>query len=392
MNEQLQSIEQVEALAARWGIELEASDYEAAQEMIAQRQRHLLAQQDTNEPARRGLGAWADRFNRALPRVLKAIMGIGNASTVIVYESIVGPGMLIALVLLLVVEQQRVFHGVSLFEVYEGLAWFAATVLVFANVALETQIARIEHRHKWREPAKHQFSLRIWALRLGYILGRGGWQAKEKSPALRFRVVLRIVTFSILILALAGSMKDVISKTDGDWAAALVAVLTQSTLMEMVTWLGGLLFAFAAVLTAQALSQYAAQTAIEISAALDSAAPDEKWAAALKAAGMSGAAVLYARLQKRRSERRAAGVAVASASAVDAPSLGGVVRVPNVSSVSDAPDTPAIGPAVARALEWLQAESGRADLSIRESAQQAGVSSATMQRAKAILKARGKKQ
>jgi hypothetical protein len=407
MNSQLElhTIEEVEALAAKVGLNFTADEYSAAYALGEQRRAQVESQIEAGEGKRRGMGAWADRFNRALPRVLKAIMGIGNASTVIVYESIVGPGMLIALILLLVVEQQRVYHGVSLFEVYDALAWFAATVLVFSNIALEVQIARIEHRAAWKDPAKHQFSLKIWALRAAYIFGRvDNWQARPKSPALRFRSVLRLVTFSILALALAGSMQSVIAKTAGSWTEAIRVVLVESSLEEMVTWIGGLLFALAVVLVAQLFSHYAATTAIEIAAALENAAPDNRLQAALRAANMSAAAYLLARLKERQRERRAlaSAVDVPVASMIRAevfPSVSGVPETrgnsrraaqtgEGVSGVSDVPKTPRLTSAVLKALQWLEAEPSRTELSIRDAAEQAGVSSSTMQRAKAAYRAK----
>ena len=68
----------------------------------------------------------------------------------------------------------------------------------------------------------------------------------------------------ILALDLAGSMRAIIQETTGSWFQALVYIVTQSNLSKMMTWLGGLLFAGAAVLSAQGLSRYVALRTVEI--------------------------------------------------------------------------------------------------------------------------------
>jgi hypothetical protein len=184
-------------------------------------------------------------------------------------------------------------------------------------------------------PPRYDFS-RLWrrALHVGQTTD---WQPSPKSPAQRFKGVLRIITITILSLALAGSMQSVLQQSSGDWYAALARIALHSTLSEIITWLGGLLFAFAVVLTAQALSHYVAERVIEIVAVMQSNAGN-KDVRALEAAGLTGAAALLARLKERQRERRSG---LAMASAIDMPSLtrsqGPVSGTFRVAEVPDVP-------------------------------------------------------
>jgi len=373
MNEQPRTIQEVEQLAAKWGITLTPDDYADAQAVMDQRQAQLSAQLAAGNEKR----SWVDVFNHWYPRFLRLLHGVGDTSIMLAQTILVGPGVLLVLMMLLIVEQQRVFHGVSLFEIHEALSNFSAIALVILNLSLELLSSWVEHRANWQEPPRHEFSLRLLLQRFAYIVGQqSDWKARAKSPAYRFRAVLKIVTFTILALALAGSMRSVIERQSGNWIQAVGEVLSKSTLLEMATWIGGLLFAVAAVLSAQALSQYAARKAIEIGAILASNT-DDKTAAILESVGATGAAALFARLKDRQRQRR-----VAASLAADMPdfSIGGRVSVPSVPAL---PVTQAKLPTkkMQQALDWI-AQNPDSKLSMAEQAEQAGVSVRTMYRAR----------
>jgi hypothetical protein len=179
---------------------------------------------------------------------------------------IVSFGVPTVLVLAVIVEQQRVQHGIALFEQEPALAALGSWVLVVINLVFEFQAHHIENRAGYKMPDATQFSLRLLAANALYILGIGSaWQARQQSPAKRYYEVGRIVTISILTLALAGSMKaQLISQNNKPWLEGVVSIITDSTLMEMSVWAGGLLFAFAAVTSAQASSRYIATRVVEI--------------------------------------------------------------------------------------------------------------------------------
>jgi len=98
-------------------------------------------------------------------------------------------------------------------------------------------------------------------------------------------------------------MRTVIETVDGNWYEALVAIAIQSDLLTMMTWLGGLLFAAAAVLTAQVLSRYVAVRTVEIAASMQASIDDRQrpYSDALDAVGTAAAlALVQNKIDKRR--------------------------------------------------------------------------------------------
>lgn len=257
------SVLDAEKMAAQHGIRLTASDREQIQKaQQAELKRHLALQQQEHTTHSLSL---VEQFNRNYPRFLQLLAGVGEVLLTFTQTVLIAFGVPLVLLLLLVVEQQRVVHGIQLFEADAALAAFAAWALVLLNLVLEFTIEYIETRAGYQPDSQSRFSLRLLAQRMAYTLGISRrWTAQPLSPAARYTGLLRLVTLSILALALAGSMRGVIAKTDGAWYSALLAIFTDSSLTLMVTWLGGLLFAAAAVLAAQGLSRYVAVRCVEI--------------------------------------------------------------------------------------------------------------------------------
>jgi hypothetical protein len=309
------TIAEAEAIAQKYGITLAPQDYADMQAVMDERQRQLERQFSTVE-TKRSLSGLVEAFNRLYPKFLRALLGISDVFITAAQTVLIAFGVPALLVMLMIVEQQRVNHGMSLFEIDAWLAGFGATVLVLANLVFELLIGWKEHQAGYTEPAKTQFSLRLLAQQIAYMTGhKSDWQPRQKSPAQRFKAVLRIITFTILSLALAGSMRSIIQETDGNWAEAIRYVVTRSTLLQMATWLGGLLFAFAAVLSAQALSAYVAGKVIEVIAVMQSRVED-KPSAIMDAVGMTGAAFLVGRIKEAQRNRR---MQAAMSTAVDMP-------------------------------------------------------------------------
>lgn len=205
-------------------------------------------------------------WNQLLLASLDSLLIVGDWLMLGSQTLIVSFGVPVVLVLAVIVEQQRVKHGIELFEQEPALAALGSWVLVIINLVFEFQAHHIEHRAGYKIPDAAQFSLRVVAANTLYILGIGkAWQARQLSPAKRYYEVGRIVTISILTLALAGSMKtQLVSQNNKPWLEGIVSIVTDSSLMEMSVWAGGLLFAFAAVTSAQASSRYIATRVIEI--------------------------------------------------------------------------------------------------------------------------------
>lgn len=263
----LKTVKDAEAYAASLGVILTANERRKIAEVQAEERRRLQSLQ--GEAAAPDL---ASRFNTFYPRLLQFILSIGETLLTFSQTLIVSLGVPVVLVLLLIVEHQRVVHGIALFEADESLAAFAAGALVLLNLVLEFQIHHIEHKAGYYEERGQKWSLRIWASNMLYTLGIGEtWTPRLLSPASRYKSLLRLVTFSILALALVGSMRSVIETVSGPWYTGLVSIVTTSDLLTILTWLGGLLFAMAAVLSAQGLSRYVAIRCVEIIAAMRTA-------------------------------------------------------------------------------------------------------------------------
>lgn len=292
----MNTIQEVEQFAAAQGVTLTPAD-KAKIAALQKAERERLIEANPDRKLTR-----ADKWNRFYPSVLKTIITVGETLLTLAQTVIVSLGIPLVLVLLLIVEQQRVLHGIALFEADHALAHFAATALVLLNLVLEFQTHYIEDKANYHEGQASAWSFRIWLQNAAYTLGLGkAWTPRPLSPANRYKRLLRLVTFTILALALAGSMKSVIEVTDGTWYQAIYAIVTESNLLLMLTWSGGLLFAAAAVLSAQGLSRYVAIRCVEIIAHMQAEkSTDDPYAAEIEQAGATAAlAFINAKLEKK---------------------------------------------------------------------------------------------
>lgn len=308
MNNQPRTLAQAEAYAAEHGIALTPAN--RAQVAAAQRAEleRLQALEVGGEQVKQP--GWVDKFNDFYPRFLESLHAASEVLLTLAQTVIVAFGIPATLVLLMIVEHQRVYHGIALFEVDTALASFAGAALVILNLVLEFQIHYVESRAGYTQERERYWSLRIWWSNARYTLGlddkRQRWAERQKSPATRYRRLLSLVTFSIVALALAGSMHTAIQQQPGAWHVALIAIVTDSTLGEMMTWLGGLLFTAAAVLSAQGLSRYVALRCAEILTSMQSkpnasSTPSERYSGQIEAAGAQVVlALVNAKLEARK--------------------------------------------------------------------------------------------
>lgn len=302
MSEQIHTLEQAEQYAAAHGIAISPADrakIAAAQRAELERLKSLEEVQGSAG----GISRLVGDFNRFYPKFLESLLALGDTLLTLAQTLIVAFGIPATLVLLLIVEHQRVYHGIALFEIDPALASFAAAALVILNLVLEFQIHYVENRSGYTPDRDSRWSLRTWLKNAGYTLGLGAtWKPRLLSPAARYRKLLGLVTFTILALALAGSMRSVISQQSGAWHIAIVDVVENSTLSEMLTWAGGLLFAAAAVLSAQGLSRYVALRCAEIVVSMrKSDTPTVQYQQELDQVGASVVmAVVNAKLQKQQ--------------------------------------------------------------------------------------------
>lgn len=303
----MNNLNEVENFAAQHGIILTPADrakVTAVQQSELERQRAL-------NPIQEAAKTWADKFNEHYPRLLDAMLGIGDVVLTFSKTVILAAGIPAALAGLLVVEHHRIVQGILLFDANYTFAAIAAAVLVAVNLILEFQSHHIEHTAGWKQEASRRWSLRLWLADLKYTMGIGqNWQAREMSPAARYHSLLKLVTFTILALALVGSMRDVIQTVPGRWFDALISIVTDSDLLRIGTWLSGLLFALAAVLTAQGLSRYVAIRCVEIIASMKERAASQKqastpYAVEIERAGAAAAlALINEKLAKRQEKEQ----------------------------------------------------------------------------------------
>lgn len=219
------------------------------------------------EPAVKKLNP-VERFLMAVPAVVRFISDVGNTLTTIT-QAMIPATLPFLLVLLVVAEAERVRYGVMLFETHAYLGYIVSYILVIGNAFIELAI---QHRHQQaggNHQREYQWSIRLWASQMIYIFGVGNnWQARHKSPAVRLERLQITLTAAILFLAIGGSMQEPISQAGGNWREGLVSIATQSSLLEMITWLSGLVSAVVIVLLAQIIVAYAYARAIEYQAEL----------------------------------------------------------------------------------------------------------------------------
>lgn len=197
------------------------------------------------------------KFTELMHNVSGALMLIGQTLISAFF-------VIVILVLVLVVEIQRVAHGIQLFEQASNLAYFGAFVLVMMLLTLEFVIHYVESKSGFHQEQKTKFSLKVAAGSLKYFLGYdNGWKPRYKSPAHEIKSYSRLLTMTILALALGGSMTDALSSVSGSWIQGLQTIALESSILEIVEWSGGLLFALALVIGAQRLTAYVAARAAE---------------------------------------------------------------------------------------------------------------------------------
>lgn len=293
------NLQEIERQAAENGILLTTADraaIAAAQRAESERLKQLQGE--------RGI---AERAIAFYPRLLELIIGAGETLLTLSQTLITSLGVPVVLYLLLRVEHHRVVEGILLFDPNKDFADFAAAALVILNLVLEFQTHYIEHGAGWLPERARRWSRRIWWQNMQYRLGIGdNWIEIELSPASRYQRLLRLVTFTILALALTGSMRTVIEQTPGAWYTAMDTILRQSSLLLILTWLGGLLFAGAAVLSAQGLSRYVALRCVEIIAQMQAHQPDTLNQAAIDHAGATAAlAILNQRIATKKAAEKA---------------------------------------------------------------------------------------
>jgi hypothetical protein len=171
---------------------------------------------------------------------------------------IVSVGIPITLFFIMLVETDRVTHGIRIFEKNEDLARLASWVLIILNMVIEFLVVYQEDKHGYISPVEYKWSLRLWFKNFRYRMGFSK-DPQEKSPANVFNKMLGVVTMAILFLALLGSMLVELEKQNNlTWYDGIIQVVTKSNAKDFLTWIAGVLFAYTLVISAQGLSNYVA--------------------------------------------------------------------------------------------------------------------------------------
>jgi hypothetical protein len=331
-NDDPKTLEDALAHAAHYGVNLTPEQLSEAHQVTQLRAVQLTEQQSPAQVARTWSGM-VESFNRLYPKFLRALLGISDLLITLTQTVMIAFGIPLLLLALLIVEQQRVTHGIALYDAFKDLAESGAWVLVVFNLMLELLISWREHQAEYTEPPRTEFSLRILWLRGMYILGLShNWRPLPKSPANRYKTVLRMVTITILALAVAGSMQTVIANVKGTWLDGLLSILTTSTLKDMTVWIGGLLYSLSAVFGAQVLSKYVADKVIEIGAIMNDAGQD-KGERIAQLAGLAGVAYVMTLVTNARKARRFQTV---NASEFPAASVQGSIHIEQTVGSTDA--------------------------------------------------------
>lgn len=202
--------------------------------------------------------------NLTMPKFTQDMHNVSGAAMLIGQTMISAFFVLVILCLILVVDIQRVSHGIALFEAGEWLAIGGAFVMVMALMTLEFVSHYIEAKNGYHKPAKKHLSWRLIVEWWDYFSGQGdSWKAREKSPALHIRKYAGLLKIAILLLALTGSMADEIATVNGTWLDGLIQIATESTLLEFVRYTTSLIYTYALVSGAELLTGYVAQRASE---------------------------------------------------------------------------------------------------------------------------------
>lgn len=149
----------------------------------------------------------------------------------------------IALILLGRVEVFRVADGVRLVDPARAsiialslVAMYFLLQVVRSSLLLDEfqTMERPKHslRHDWRS---------LW-----YFMGLWGWQEKHTTPLQSLEKAKNSVAVVIIVLGTLGSMHTKIATLEGRWYEALWSILSESSLLDFLTYLGG--FAITAAL------------------------------------------------------------------------------------------------------------------------------------------------
>lgn len=211
-------------------------------------------------------------------RVTQFLFDLSDVLMLFMQTLISAFGMMVMLVLAAIVEFGRARNGIALFDTHPGIAEMGAIMLVIINLSIEFQIYHqsLKDKHSGNNSQKeahkrYKPSLRLYWRSMLYFAGiGGGWKPKETANVMPFRFGAVLISATIMLLSLLGSMGDSIKSVGAvSWSQGIEHILTQSTLSEFAEWVGVIFFTFAAVVTARISTRYIADRVDNVRRDLD---------------------------------------------------------------------------------------------------------------------------
>lgn len=254
--EQSTSYEELQNLAAKSGIQVTPKQLEAVHQRYAETLKSITENEDSSRK-------WHERLNAAIPSMQSALTNL--AAFLYVFIARFSSTVLVPITLIGIMfgEVWRVQHGLMIFEASPLIAWVLAIVFVLANTVIEFTIFDIEHRAGYQAPPQKLFSFRIVVNGLYYLLGIGEhWQAVTRSPAHHLHKMGVGLKWTILLLALFGSMGQMLSGLEGNIVENLDQLEAETSLYDLAAWILVFLTAVSLVGLTRALTAYLAQEAV----------------------------------------------------------------------------------------------------------------------------------
>jgi len=149
----------------------------------------------------------------------------------------------LVLVGLIVAEWSRVKDGIMLFDAAVWRGNLIAAVLVIAYIVLLTIKEHEANRHGQLEQTA--WSVLTWWDGVSYRLGlKRDWQPRRVTSTQQAGQVVGALFWIIVLLGTAGAMSEKLGEVEGVWYEGLAAIATESSLLDLLIYLGGFLVAF----------------------------------------------------------------------------------------------------------------------------------------------------
>ena len=172
--------------------------------------------------------------------------GLNWASTV-VSGLIMVFGLILALGVVIAVEIAAVESGLRATQTEFTILYAIGLVFIYLVLAFYLEAVK---RSSGEEP-NEIFSLRSFFQNIKYFLGIGRWSVRYKRPHSEVQAVKAVMNMTlgaIVFFGVLGRVPHLIQHVEGPWYYALIFLVTQSTLSDMVIIVGTLFAMFAALL------------------------------------------------------------------------------------------------------------------------------------------------